>query len=120
MLDLEDDTVRANWGGTWHMPTETQFRELIDNTNGKWTTVNNTKGYTFTSKTDSSKYIFIPAAGGAHDGNQSSVDILGFVWSSSLYSSGKNSSLLLLVNSDSTGVYRYNRNVGRPVRGVIG
>ena len=62
-LATSADTAAQVWGGEWHMPTSAQMDELIDNTNNEWTTVNNVNGYKFTSKTDSSKYIFLPAAG---------------------------------------------------------
>lgn len=59
VLDLEDDAVAVNWGGDWKMPTKAQFQELLDNTNkSKYGS-----GYKFTSKTDNSKYIYIPDGG---------------------------------------------------------
>ena len=39
------------------------YEELIDHTTSEWTTVNGVNGRKFTSKTDSSKYIFLPAGG---------------------------------------------------------
>ena len=47
----------------WMMPTDTQGQELIDNTNSEWTTINKIKGCKFTSKVDTSKYIFLSAGG---------------------------------------------------------
>ncbi|MCQ2319676.1 MAG: hypothetical protein MJZ90_12290 [Bacteroidales bacterium] len=29
-LELSDDAARANWGGSWRMPTEAEFQELIN------------------------------------------------------------------------------------------
>ena len=46
------------------MFTHTQGQELIDNTTSAWTTIKGVNGRKFTSKTDSSKYIFLPAGGG--------------------------------------------------------
>ena len=40
-----------------------QVQTLINGTNRIWTTMNGVNGAKFTSKTDSTKYIFIPAAG---------------------------------------------------------
>ena len=48
------------------MPTQLQAQHLIDNTTSTWTTINGVNGRKITSKTDSSKYIFIPA-GGAYE-----------------------------------------------------
>ena len=47
----------------WMMFTKTQGQELIDNTISEWITLNNTNGRKFINKTDTSKYIFLPAAG---------------------------------------------------------
>ena len=57
------DAARANMGSPWKMFTQTQGQELIDGTNSTWTTINGVNGRKFTSKTDSSKYIFLPAGG---------------------------------------------------------
>ena len=62
-LANEYDAARHLMGGNWKMPTINQFSELISQTNNGWVTnYNNTgvNGYKFTSKKDSSKYIFIP------------------------------------------------------------
>ena len=50
-------------GSPWKMPTLTQCEELIDNTNHTWTTIKGKDGMKFISKTDTSKYIFLPATG---------------------------------------------------------
>ena len=45
------------------MFTNDQVNELIKNTFSGWTTMNEVNGYKFFSKTNLSKYIFLPAAG---------------------------------------------------------
>ena len=45
------------------MPTKTQYKEFIDNTDSVWTSINGVNGRKFASKTDASKYIFLPAGG---------------------------------------------------------
>ena len=57
------DAATANMGSPWKMPTYKQTQDLINGTNHTWTTINGVNGGKFTSKTDSSKYIFLPAAG---------------------------------------------------------
>ena len=81
-LDTEDDAARAIMGDEWRMPTKNECQELIDETTNEWTQVNGVNGYKFTSKTDESKYIFIPAAGNYINGSVYNVDS-GYVWSSS-------------------------------------
>lgn len=80
VLDFEDDAAAASWGGGWEMPTNTQFRELVDNTDNEWAVVNNVNGYKFTNKTDSSKYIFLPAAGDCEVGSVWGVGSEGLYW----------------------------------------
>ena len=57
------DAARANIGYPWVMPTKNQCKELLDNTNHIWTSINGVTGRKFRHKTDYSKYIFFPAGG---------------------------------------------------------
>ena len=121
-LKPEFDAARAIMGGDWRMPTEAEFDELLSGTTNEWiedfngTGVNGRK---FTSKTDTSKYIFIPAAGFRTNGSVNYVGIHGDVWASSLDISNPNYAWILNPNS---GVccegysYRYD---GKSVRGVF-
>ena len=84
-LELEDDAAHINMGGDWHMPTHNQFFELMDNTISDWVIQDNIKGITLTSKKDTSKFIFIPAAGFACKGSVYNTEV-GHVWSSMLMS----------------------------------
>ena len=62
-LNKDVDAAFETWGGDWHMPTKTQFEQLISGTNYTWETIDNHAGGKFTSKIDSNKYIFLPAYG---------------------------------------------------------
>ena len=73
-LKLSDDAARANWGGSWRMPTYNELRELHKNCSWKWTNKNGMNGYKVTSKINSNS-IFLPASGGMG---------MGHYWSSSL------------------------------------
>ena len=86
-LDLEDDAARANMGGDWRMPTHALIEELAEETNSEWVTGyngTNINGMKFTSKTDESKYIFIPASGYREGSSFYIRDYNAYVWSSSL------------------------------------
>ena len=72
--DARYDASRANMGSPWKMPTKEQCQELKDGTNPTWTTMNGVNGYKLTSKTDSSKYIFLPAGGFWIDTNHFSAN----------------------------------------------
>lgn len=61
-LELADDAARANWGGTWLMPTMTQIEELSNGCTWAWTTLNDIPGYMINSKYNGNS-IFLPAAG---------------------------------------------------------
>ena len=119
-LDLEDDAAHVHMGGDWHMPTPTQCQELLDNTTRKWTTLDSVKGMTFTSKKDTSKSIFIPAAGIAWDSSVRVSGDGGYVWSSMLATNNVNNGQNLVFRSGYVLLYSYYRCYGLSVRGVIG
>ena len=121
VLDIEDDAVAANWGGSWHMPTEAQFQELLNTANctNAWTTVDGVNGRLFTSVTNGNT-LFIPAAGYASNGSVYYVGSSGYVWSSSLYSSNVKSGRCLSFSSSNVGVYYDSRCYGQSVRSVVG
>ena len=83
-LVAADDVATVVLGVGYKMPTKTQFEELIDETDNEWTSINGVNGFKFTNKLDSSKYIFLPAAGYCRSSNLSSVGNEGRYWSSSL------------------------------------
>ena len=58
------DVARREWGGTWRLPTEKEFQELIDNCTWTWTciTQNGHNGHKVTSKKNGNS-IFLPFAG---------------------------------------------------------
>ena len=104
------------------MPTQTEFQELIEGTTNEWVTNYNgsgVNGYKFTHKTDTSKYIFIPAAGFCSDGSVDNVGSYGYVWSSSLYTPYPNLAWYLYFNSGNCSMDLNNsRYCGQSVRGV--
>ena len=119
-LDLEDDAAHTNMGGDWHMPTPNQIKELVDNTINTWTTQDGVNGRLFTSKKDSSKSIFIPAAGFACDGEVLYSGGSGYVWSSMLGTSYVGYGKDLGLDSGFAYFGYGNRFNGNSVRGVIG
>lgn len=56
------DVARALWGGTWRLPTEADFNELIENCTFEWTSLGRRNGLKVTSKKNGN-YIFLPASG---------------------------------------------------------
>ena len=117
-LKPEFDAATQIMGGDWRMPTKAEIQELYNNTNKEWTQVNSVNGWKFTSKTDTSKYIFIPAAGYCDNGSVHNVGDYGSVWSSSLYASGPSLAWHLGFGSDYCDMYSDRRCYGQSVRGV--
>lgn len=119
ILTKEYDAAAQIMGGGWRMPTKDELKELLDNTTNEWTTLNGVSGRKFISKTDESKYIFIPAAGNCGNGSVDGVDTYGRVWSSSLGTSYHSYAwdMGFLSGDCSMGDYVY-RYGGLSVRGV--
>ena len=121
-LKPEYDAAYKATDGAARMPTQDEIRELLKNTSKQWITDYNgtgVNGMKFTSKTDETKYIFIPAAGYCDDGSVDGVGKYGLIWSSSLYtlSTHKAWNLILLVVF--CRMFDGNRYGGRSIRPVI-
>ena len=119
-LELADDAANANMGGSWHMPSPQQIRELINETTNTWTTQDGINGRLFKSKKDESKSIFIPAAGGAWDGSLIGSGDYGDVWSSVLSTGYVDYGQSLYFDSGDAGLDDDNRSRAFSVRGVLG
>ena len=85
-LELSDDAARANWGGSWRMPTDAELTELREQCTWIWTTQNGVKGYEVTSRKSgyTSNSIFLPAAGRRTNSSLYDAGSDGYYWSSSL------------------------------------
>lgn len=121
-LDLEDDAARANMGGNWRMPTKAEIQELVNNTYNEWIENFNGSGVNgrkFTSKTDESKYIFIPASGYRLGSSFRGQCRGGDVWSSSLNATLPGGALELGFGSYTIYMGDSGRYYGLAVRGVM-
>ena len=86
VLAKEYDAAYKATNGIGRMPTTDECDELIKFTDNQWVTNHKgtgVNGWMFTSKTDTSKYIFIPASG-FRDNSSFNFEDSGNVWSSSL------------------------------------
>lgn len=121
-LELEDDAAHVHMGGDWRIPTPAQIQELINtaNTTSTWTKQDGVNGRLFTSKTDHSKSIFIPAAGVAWDGSVQHSGDDGVVWSSMLSTDDAIYGQDLGFDSGNVVLYYDYRYYGLSVRGVVG
>lgn len=121
-LKPEFDAAYKATNGMARMPTKDEIKELLDNTNNEWIEDFNGSGVNgrkFTSKTDESKYIFIPAADNCCYGLAAIVGGYGYVWSSSLYTSNTDYTWNLSFYSGNCYMNLYKRCHGQSVRGVM-
>ena len=115
-LGTSDDAVFFDSDEMYVMPTKEQLEELMNYTNSEWTTINGISGRKFTNKNDSSKYIFVPAAGRCDNGSVNNVGSSCYLWSSSRCSYANNAWRLYCDSYEE--MYFNNRCLGLSVRGV--
>ncbi len=115
--DSRYDAAKANWGGSWRLPTKEEIEELKENCTWSWTTQGGKKGYKVTGPNGNS--IFLPAAGFRCGTSLGLAGERGDYWSSTPNASDANSACCLRFNSSiqhvgSSDHYYYGRSV-RPV-----
>ena len=104
-------------GSPWKMPTYMQSHEMMSGTNSTWTTINGVNGYKFTSKTDSSKYIFLPAGGHYNNTTHKFVTVGGYYWMT-LYDSPYQVIYIILTSSGPGTSGSSSRYIGCSVRAI--
>ena len=123
VLDLFDDVVHVTLGGSWRMPTDAEWTELINNCTWTWTSDYNGTGIAgriVTSKKSgyTDKSIFLPAAGCRYGVSLTDAGSLGNYWSSSLNTENPYSAYRLIFSSGYVGPSIDHRYGGRSVRPV--
>ena len=120
-LESIDDAATQIMGSDWRTPTKAELQELLNGTTNKWIDDYNgtgVNGWKFTSKKDSSKYIFIPAAGYCINGSVSDVGNCSDVLSSSLNTLETDYVWGLYFDSEGCNMNNAQRCEGQSVRGV--
>ena len=120
-LESIDDAATQIMGSDWRTPTKAELQELLNGTTNKWIDDYNgtgVNGWKFTSKKDSSKYIFIPAAGYCVNGSVSDVGNCSDVLSSSLHTLETDYVWGLYFDSEGCNMNNAQRCDGQSVRGV--
>ena len=82
------DAARANWGGSWRMPTKAEMEELRDNCTWTWTSQNGVNGMRVTGSNGNS--IFLSAAGYCDGSSRYNIGEYGIYWSSTPSSGSSN------------------------------
>jgi hypothetical protein len=121
----EYDIARAQWGGSWRMPTSKECKELFDSCTCTWTTQNGVDGMKAVGPNGNS--IFLPAAGYRTGTDFYNAGLIGEYWSGTLVDSlPYNASVLGLVTyipgfntGPQFGVGYQFRSNGCPVRPVF-
>ena len=108
------DAARANWGGTWRLPTKAELEELENKCTWTWTTQNGVKGCKVTGPNGNS--IFLPAAGDRDGPSLYNAGGSGDYWSSTPDDSDY--AYRLGFGSGGQLVFWRNRYRGRSVRPV--
>ena len=116
-LELSDDAARANWGGSWRMPTEAELIELREQCTWTWTTQSGVNGYKVTSDKNG-KSIFLPATGYRGGSSLLGAGSIGSFWLSSLDTISPGFACGLYFSSDRVGRDYYIRYCGLSVRPV--
>ncbi len=117
-LELEDDAARWVLGDGWRIPTDEQWKELIQGCEWTASTINGISGYKVSSRTRNAS-IFIPCAGWISGDNIIDQNSYGDYWSSSL--SGFRPLVAKSVSFGQSGIknregwYRYDGLSIRPV-----
>ena len=118
ILKPEVDAATVNMGSKWRMPTNEDCVELLSNTNYEYTEINGVKGGKFINKNDSSKYIFIPFAGGAMEGFLKEQGTVGVIRSSSVDSNSPSGAYGVFADESGYGGIVGIRYYALAVRGV--
>lgn len=118
VLDSKDDAAHVNLGGSWRMPTEAEFSELLDNCDWGWISMNGIIGRKVTGPNGNS--IFLPVAGSRDYKYTYGSGYCGNYWSSSLDRSIPEYAQSVSFNSEKVYWLADFRNQGLSVRPVYG
>lgn len=116
-LELSDDAARANWGGSWRMPTDAEVTELCENCTCTRTTQNGVTGYKVTSNKNGNS-IFLPMA--YYLGDNTTYNATAYLTSSLNTDEQYRAYGFHIVNppGDVISMYSYSRRYGMPIRPV--
>lgn len=109
------DAARANWGGSWRIPTEEECQELIDKCKWIWTVQKGQNGYEIIGPNGNS--IFLPVTGFRKD-TESYDSGEGHYWSSTPARFSSIDSYYIEFDNSNYKVEFYGRDRGRSIRPV--
>jgi len=83
VLELQDDAAFVSRGGIWRMPDKSEWQELKDHCDWKWTKEDGHYGYKVTGRNGAG--IFLPAAGWRNGDSMYHAGVAGNYWTSGLF-----------------------------------
>ena len=110
------DVARAQWGGSWRLPTNAEMQELKDRCTWTWITYKGIDGYKVTGPNGNS--IFLPAAGYRYGTGINDRGSCGYYWSGTLFVAESYVAYGLYFYSSDRYVRNRNREYGHTVRPV--
>lgn len=116
--DSQYDVAKIKWGKDWHMPTQKEMQELIDNCNWEWDETQ--KGYKITREGYEGISLFLPAAGYRLGETEAQETTKGFYWTGSIGQNIKNAKYLNFGNGANTTIAEALRYTGFAIRPVTG
>ncbi|MBR5831261.1 MAG: hypothetical protein IKY79_01455 [Bacteroidales bacterium] len=124
--NVKYDVARANWGGSWRMPTKEEMTELVIKCNWTWTTQiekglfknfeTKVPGYKVTGPNGNS--IFLPVGGCSPDDWGDCRPDMGYYWSSTPLENDNYRAYYLSFGSSGYGVNDFMRPEGLLIRPV--
>ena len=112
----EYDAARAQWGGTWRMPTREEYDELLNNCTWEWEVQNGVGGKKVTGP--NGYYIFMPITGYQY-GTSYYMEDFGYYWTSTPVDSYDNLSFDFFFDMEyNLSIGWDDRCYGQPIRPV--
>lgn len=116
VLDFTDDAARVSMGGTWRIPSMTEWTELMNNCQWTYTTLNGVYGYRVAAMNGNS--IFLPAARDRIGNEPEEDEPYGCYWSANLCDYVESAAYLLSFDRDYATSEESSRCYGLPIRAV--
>lgn len=110
------DAVRADWGGSWRLPTKTEYNELLNKCTWTWVNHSGHNGYLVTGPNGRS--IFLPAVGQRYGTASLGTEDGGYYWSSTPRDNNKKEAYHLCIYNDAKFCVYSGRYYGNALRGV--
>ena len=115
-LTQNEDIAHAYLGDGYHLPSEEDFQELLDNCTSSWVNINGVNGIRLTSNLNGLS-IFLPAAGDFNGTSLGNDNIAGFYWTKE-YSSNAEAKGFNFSSTNGGHLDTYSRSYGFTIRAV--